>query len=167
MTQGRALLAQQQTDEARDALQRAQALNPNLPLIDIELGAVYLRLDMPQQAEAAYRRAVDRDTESAEAHSGLAIALQRQGKRMDALAMHQNALRMAPGNSTVRSNLASFYIEQGDLAAASAQLEEGYSQRLNAASSMFDWRNLRSISRTCARRRSMLVRPFDYYLAPH
>jgi Flp pilus assembly protein TadD len=125
LTQGRALLAQNETDEARNALQRAQALAPDLPLIDAELGAVYLRLDMPQKAEAAYRRAVEHNLESGEARSGLAVALQEQGKTTDALAMHQEALRLAPNNSSVRSNLASFYIAQGDLYAASEQLQSG------------------------------------------
>jgi len=61
----------------------------------------------------------------AEAHTGLGLALQLQGRETDALAEHQAALTAAPRLAVAQANLAALYLQQGKLAEAQRTLAEG------------------------------------------
>ncbi len=118
LVQGQALLAQHQTDAARTTLQQAEGLAPNLPLIQSNLAAAYNRLDMPQRAEKAYRRVLEKSPDSAAAHAGLGGVLLSSGHPKEALAELQRAVELEPNNVLARANLALYNIEMGDFAAA-------------------------------------------------
>jgi len=117
------MLAQSRLDDARNAYQQAQALAPDLPLVYVELGQVYLRLGLLPKAEAAFRQALTRNTVSPEAHTGLGICLQLQGQTALAVAEHQQALQLDPTLVSAHVNLAAVYTEQGQLAKAEATLK--------------------------------------------
>ncbi len=79
LTEGRTLMAVQQTDAARAAYEKAAAIAPRLWLAHEELGAVYLRLDMPKKAAEECRIALLLNPDSADAHTNLGLALAAAG----------------------------------------------------------------------------------------
>lgn len=66
-------------DEAAACLARAEAADPSLPGVHVQLGEARLRLRQPDHAERSFQRALELDPESAHAFAGLARAhLQRR-----------------------------------------------------------------------------------------
>ena len=129
LTQGRVLLAQDRVDDARNAFQQASARAPDFPLIYTELGQVYLRLGLLPKAETAFRKALAFHIVSADAHAGLGVCLQMQGKTQEAIAEHQRALAIDPRNVSARVSLAALYTEQGQLGKAEEQLHLGVTEQ--------------------------------------
>ncbi len=84
------LLAEGRTEEALAILQRAEATEPRLPRLHNQLGAVYLRARCWEEAERAFRRALEIDGDSAAAWCGLATALLRRDQPAEAA---ESALR--------------------------------------------------------------------------
>lgn len=125
LAQGRALLARGRVDEARNALQNARAFAPDLPLLDVELGQVYLRLDQNPRAERAFRRALQKHPDDASGHAGLGLALAQQGDFKNARVEYQRALQIAPRNALARGNYALLLIERGELKSANELLRDG------------------------------------------
>ncbi len=125
LTEGRSLLARQQSDAARAAYEKAAALAPNLWIAHQELGLVYLRLDMPKKSEEEYHIALRLNPASADAHTGLGLSLSHQGQSAEAEAEHRQAIALDPNNATAHYNLATLLVEQGRLDAARQELEQG------------------------------------------
>ena len=123
LTQGRVLLARQQIDAALASYERAAGVAPFLWLVHQELGAVYLRLDMPRKAEEEYRAALGRNGDSADALAGLGLALARQGRLAEAETALRRATAVGPDNATAHYDMATFLIERGRLDEARRELE--------------------------------------------
>jgi tetratricopeptide (TPR) repeat protein len=60
------------------AFNEAERIAPNDPITQTYLGRLYLRQRRWPDAERAFRRALEVDSDSAEAHYGLSVALPRQ-----------------------------------------------------------------------------------------
>jgi tetratricopeptide (TPR) repeat protein len=72
------------TDEALACLLRAEQADPRLPNLHLRIGETYLRRRQLEDAERAFRRALEIDGDSAEAHLGLAQVLLRKRLNEDA-----------------------------------------------------------------------------------
>jgi tetratricopeptide (TPR) repeat protein len=78
------LLAEGRAPEALAILKRVEGEEPRLPRLHNQLGAVYLRARRWNEAENAFRRALQIDSDSAAAWCGLATASLRHGKNAEA-----------------------------------------------------------------------------------
>ena len=65
-------------DEALESLLRAEQSDPRMPDLHMRLGQTYLRLKHLEDAERAFRKALDIDGDSPEAHLGLAGVMPRK-----------------------------------------------------------------------------------------
>ena len=72
------------TEEALACLLRAEQAEPHLPNLHLRIGETYLRRLQLDDAERAFRRALDIDGDSAEAHLGLAQVYLRRRQNEDA-----------------------------------------------------------------------------------
>ena len=118
--------------EARGATAAARELDLARIEISRELGAgdATLRLGVAQlrsgqlaAAEGSFRKALAARPASVEAHQGLALTLQAAGRGSEALMAWSRALEFDPDNRTALTNHALLAIRDGDLVAASADLE--------------------------------------------
>jgi tetratricopeptide (TPR) repeat protein len=83
--------------EAEELLSRAVALKPSDVTARINLGSVMLFLKKPLEADREFRAALEYDPNSAQAHLGVAMSSYQLGRRAEALAQVQEALRIQPG----------------------------------------------------------------------
>ena len=85
----RGLLALDQGDgeTALSHLHKAESAMPQLPGLHVHLGQVYARLRQHRNAEEAFRRALEIDSEHPEAAAGLSVALYRQ-RQYEEAAVH-------------------------------------------------------------------------------
>jgi predicted AlkP superfamily phosphohydrolase/phosphomutase/tetratricopeptide (TPR) repeat protein len=72
------------TEEALACLLSAEKADPHLPNLHLRIGETYLRRRQLDDAERAFRRALEIDGDSAEAHLGLAQLLLRKRQNEDA-----------------------------------------------------------------------------------
>jgi predicted Zn finger-like uncharacterized protein len=120
-----------QEQEAADYRRRADALLAPLaaqatsdPATAITLGVAYLAADDPARAETWLRNAIASRPAEVEAHFQLAAALDRQGKRNDALAALRKAFELDPARVDVGLSLARGLDEAGRVADAGAMYEK-------------------------------------------
>jgi tetratricopeptide (TPR) repeat protein len=66
------------TEEALESLLRAEQSDPHMPDLHVRIGQTYLRLRRLDDAERAFRKALDIDGDSPEAHLGLARLMLRR-----------------------------------------------------------------------------------------
>ncbi len=109
--QGRALF--EEHDDSGEALQQAEEefkralqLNPKLAQAMAYLGFIAAERDQFEGAEAAYRKALEVDGRSPEAHVGLAWLSQRHGKAAEALSYLRKAVANGPNNPLALHELA-------------------------------------------------------------
>ena len=109
--QGRALF--EEHDDSGEALQEAEnefnqalKLNPKLAEAVAYLGFIASERNHLEAAEAAYRKALEIDGRSPEAHVGLAWLCQRSGKAAEALNHLRKAAANGPNNRLVLYELA-------------------------------------------------------------
>jgi tetratricopeptide (TPR) repeat protein len=81
------------------------AIQPQ-PAIYNDLGVVLERLGMPDDAVAAFRKAVELDPKSSAAHTNLALSLARSGKYAEAEQHFRAALEADPKNAAAQQGLA-------------------------------------------------------------
>jgi tetratricopeptide (TPR) repeat protein len=81
---GIVLILEGQARLAEDHLRRARDLGQNVDGIALRIGWVNLLLDRANDSEAAFRETVAKDNGSAEAHTGLGIALAAQDRDEEA-----------------------------------------------------------------------------------
>ncbi|HEX3890352.1 MAG TPA: tetratricopeptide repeat protein, partial [Verrucomicrobiae bacterium] len=74
--------------------------------------------------ESLFRHAVVATGDNEIAHGNLAAALERQGRKTEAIAEYREALRIYPKNSDNHNNLASIFDSMGDTNAALAEYQE-------------------------------------------
>jgi tetratricopeptide (TPR) repeat protein len=77
-----------------------------------------------EQAEKAYRRAVEMAPGNADTHNELGFLLARQGRLDEAVIHLERALQVKPDLAETRVNLARIFLRQGKTAEAVAQLEK-------------------------------------------
>jgi tetratricopeptide (TPR) repeat protein len=82
---------------ALEAIERARAIQPDDPLVAIGESYVALAARRWADAEAAARRALAADPESTDAMNNLGVALERQGRRAEALDLYARASGSDPG----------------------------------------------------------------------
>jgi predicted AlkP superfamily phosphohydrolase/phosphomutase/tetratricopeptide (TPR) repeat protein len=73
-----------QPEQALEYLLKAEQADPRLPGLHIRIGNVYLRRRRWEDAERAFRKAIDIDGDSAHAHLGLAASLVRLKRNQEA-----------------------------------------------------------------------------------
>jgi tetratricopeptide (TPR) repeat protein len=88
------------------ALQRAMALNPSWTDPARRLSAAHEKLGQPREAEQVLRRAIATEPDEGANHAWLADLLWKQGRRDEALAAVEQALRLAPGYDWAWNRLA-------------------------------------------------------------
>ena len=109
--QGRAFF--EEHDDSGEALQQAEEefkralhLNPKLSQAIAYLGFIAAERDQFEVAETAYRKALEVDGSSPEAHVGLAWLSQRNGKAVEALSYLRKAAANGPNNRLALHQLA-------------------------------------------------------------
>ena len=88
---GRILMSLDRIDEAFAVLEPLQVEQSVWPIFQSALGLIYLRRGLLPEAEDAFRRAIERDDDSVEAHDGLGIVLRKLGRYEDAIYEHMRA----------------------------------------------------------------------------
>jgi len=114
------------TNEVLDVRQRLEKLVPptgGQPSLLVALGDAHLRMRDLDRAEAAYRRALALDTNSAAAHFGLGNLLALRDQPQAALAAFERAAQLSPPRSRYRLRCAEFKAAQKDAAGARQLLE--------------------------------------------
>ena len=105
LSYGQIKLAQNQVDEALALLEPSQEESFPLSYLHTTLGQAYLRGRLYKNAEASFRRAIERDEDNAEAHDGLGVALRRQGLYEDAVYEHTRAATLQHHRPQTHLNL--------------------------------------------------------------
>jgi tetratricopeptide (TPR) repeat protein len=72
-------------DQALESLLHAEQSDPRLPDLHLRIGQTYLRLKRLDDAERAFRKALDIDGDSAQAHLGLATVMLRKRQNEQAV----------------------------------------------------------------------------------
>jgi uncharacterized protein HemY len=81
------------------------ALSPDQPHLEYNLGVALLRSGAYAKAEAAFRRAIELQSDFVDAHVRLGDALLAQGRLVEAAALYRQALLMQPSDEAVRTRL--------------------------------------------------------------
>jgi predicted O-linked N-acetylglucosamine transferase (SPINDLY family) len=102
---GTVLKAQDRTEEALDALQKAAALLPGDVEAQSNLGVTLKDLGRLEEAEACYRRALQIKPDFAEAHNNLGVVYRELKQLEKAEACHRRALAIRPDIADAHNNL--------------------------------------------------------------
>ncbi len=78
-------LAKKEFDEGMKHLMMASRRTPRFPKIMVQIGDVFARRRMWQNAEQAYKKALDQHPELAQAHEGLSTVYLRTGRNQEAM----------------------------------------------------------------------------------
>jgi tetratricopeptide (TPR) repeat protein len=119
----KSLLAGGKTDQAKELLNNALTLAPNLPVL-LKLGEIYLQQENWIQARDIYQRAAEQELSSVEAYSGLGYALVKMGLLEEAVNVYQKAVALSPENYNDYKNLALVYKTLGSTGQAVQSLKQ-------------------------------------------
>jgi Flp pilus assembly protein TadD len=120
---GTALNALDRAAEAREALTKSVALNPNFAPGWLNLGNAHMDLDDLTEAEAHCRRAIALDPCLIEAHVSLGFILTSRGRLAEATVSLGQAIQADPNNVHAHWNLAATALLAGDLPRGFAEYE--------------------------------------------
>jgi tetratricopeptide (TPR) repeat protein len=109
--------------EAREAYQRALALEPEHPDANVNLGRLLHEEGFPAEAEAHYRRALEARPDDATAAFNLGVALEDSKRNAEALAFYERAAELDPNHADAHFNAANLCEKAGDPAAALRHLK--------------------------------------------
>lgn len=115
-----ALALQGQLSEAQAQLQRLAARFPASALVWFNLGNVMRDQKRPEQAIAAYRRALEMDPQLIDARNSIGSVLHSSLRFAEAEAQYRECIAYAPGYLISRYNLASVIIDLGRFEEAEA-----------------------------------------------
>lgn len=104
--------------EAREAYERALALDPAHADARVNLGRLLHEAGDLVGAEEHYRRALETRPADATAAFNLGVALQDLGHAREAIQAYEHAIDLDPGNADAHYNAASLFERIGDAAAA-------------------------------------------------
>jgi tetratricopeptide (TPR) repeat protein len=105
-------------ERAIDASRRAAGLEPALGAVQETRGRIQLLLGHPDEAAAAFRKALEIQPLSVDAQLGLATTLHRQGRNGEAARAYRRAIEIQPGWWSTHSHLGVFQLTTGDLIGA-------------------------------------------------
>jgi len=115
--------------DAAEEYRKAEAIAPDSPIVELNLGLVALQLENYADAQAHLEKSIQMEP-SFKAYSTLAEVLSAQGKYQDAIAMSQKALDLDSTNYVAWGNLGAAYINvPGD----HAQAVEAYRKAIELA----------------------------------
>jgi tetratricopeptide (TPR) repeat protein len=120
---GRTLFRLNDFERARDDLETAVRLNPNLPGVYTALGLAREKNVDNKGAIEAFRRAIEQDPNDFEAHFGLGSILYFERNLKDAKIYLGRALQLDPSSVLARYEMALTEKADGQLEAAAADLE--------------------------------------------
>ena len=103
---------------ARAAVERAIALDDRLPESHLALGQLLLLTGKPKEAVVEFRKALERQAQSADATLPLADALARAGAPAEAEAAYREAIALNPEYWAGYSRLGNFFYQRGDMSKA-------------------------------------------------
>lgn len=81
-------------DAALKYLKEAEKADPRMPGLHVQIGNVYLRRQRWQDSERAFKKALEIDADSAEAHDGLGVAYRWQKRPADAVHEHMQSIAL-------------------------------------------------------------------------
>lgn len=110
-------------EQARDAYERALAIDPHHTDAHVNLGRLMHELNAPAAAEQHYRAALEIDPEHEVAAFNLGVALEDLGRVDAAIRAYQRALALDPDNADAHYNLAGIYERRGEKQAALRHLK--------------------------------------------
>ncbi len=110
-------------EEAKDAYERALALEPEHADAHVNLGRLLHEEGAPAAAELHYRAALEADPGHDTAAFNLGVALEDLGRIDDAIAAYRKALALDPGNADAHYNLAGIFERRGEKQAALRHLK--------------------------------------------
>jgi predicted AlkP superfamily phosphohydrolase/phosphomutase/tetratricopeptide (TPR) repeat protein len=87
-------MARGEFGEALKYLLAAEAMNPEMPAVCVQLGDAYARLLQWDNAQAAYERAIGLDEDNALAFQGLSTVYQRRGRNQETVDAALNAVSL-------------------------------------------------------------------------
>jgi predicted Zn-dependent protease len=105
-------------------LRRGENLNPHSVLAPYFMGLIYERLNRPNQAISAYKRAYEVSSECYPPVLGQIRVLDKTGKKQEALDMLQDLLIQFPDNRAIKQQLARTYYANRDWSRAESAITE-------------------------------------------
>src|SRR5579883_3308734 len=111
--------------DAKQAFEKAAAIDPRLAEPRVNLGSVYGELGRWDRAAAEYRAAIDLNPQLAGSHYNLGNALAHLGQREEAVAEYRRAIELNPDDPVPHSNLGIQLDYLGRLEEAESELRRG------------------------------------------
>jgi tetratricopeptide (TPR) repeat protein len=100
-------------ERAQAAATRARSLDPEMPETHVTLGNIANRMGRPAEAIQEYERALARRPDSADAVTGMGMALLAAGRAPEAEQAFRRAVSIEPGWWSTHSHLGFFFFRQG------------------------------------------------------
>lgn len=100
------LMQQQQWQAAADILEAITMQQPALSGPWLNLGIARTKKGNSQEAEAAFKHAIDANTANVEAYNQLGVLYRRTGRPAEAGFLYETALQLEPDNTSLHWNLA-------------------------------------------------------------
>jgi hypothetical protein len=110
-------------DSARRGYELAARLDENDAVIPFNLGNVLDELGRPREAEIAYRRAIARSPDLADAWFNLGVVQEKTGREEEALSSYERAFAVEPAYADALHNAALLLMRKRRFAAALALLD--------------------------------------------
>jgi tetratricopeptide (TPR) repeat protein len=121
---GKAHLNREETEPAITELERAVALNPNLPFVHFNLGMAYGRSGDYERAESEFRRDIALEPDLADNYEQLGALYSRMGRDDDAERTFHEAVRRDSKMASAYAGLAKLYQKQQKFAPALKMADE-------------------------------------------
>jgi tetratricopeptide (TPR) repeat protein len=113
-------MAEGEMETALGYYERAAKINPNYPVLEINLGIVKSALGDPESAERHFRRALELQPDYAQGHFYYARWLVEHGRAPEALSHLERAIAISPGDANPNRMLLDAYAALGDTASLAA-----------------------------------------------
>jgi tetratricopeptide (TPR) repeat protein len=119
------------TDAALKYLRQADEANPGWIELQCQIGQVYLRRRRWKRAETAFKKAIEMDPDSAEAHDGLGVAYRAQKRPEEAVYEHMQSIALLHYRPLTHINLGLALAETGQFDWAIRAFEVALEQNPN------------------------------------
>jgi tetratricopeptide repeat protein len=100
--------------KAIEAQQRLAAERPGDAAVFNDLGNLLLLVPRPEEAEAAYRKALELDPEKASAHYNLGLLLQQRGELREAMKHYEQTVKAEPRHAWAHYQMGTLYERWGE-----------------------------------------------------